>query len=322
MCNLLKRGVLWAGAATAAVAATNAFVAWNVAASARRLGGGFRRTPARHGDIAYSVSGSGAPLLLLHALVPGNSSAEWEQNFEALAANFTVYAPDFLGWGWSDKPRHILRPTDYAEQIRHFVEDVIGGDASTPCTVVASGESCTFALLAAQQAPQLFSRLVLVCPGTNEEYAAHSADDDSRDAKLHPLYKLLTCPVFGQFLLNALTSRPRLAAEIEQRFFNRAHASSSYVARLYQAAHQPSSAPALAAHFAGVLGARWQDAWEQLGLPTLLVWGREAAAFSQAHEWLALKLDTQIEVIDDARKLPHVEHSAEFNARVLDWLKV
>jgi pimeloyl-ACP methyl ester carboxylesterase len=176
--------------------------------------------------------------------------------------------------------------------------------------------------LAAQQTPQLFSRLVLVCPGTNEEHSAHSADDESRGANLRPFYKLLTFPIFGQFLLNALTSRRRLAAEIEQRFFDKARVSSSYVARLYQAAHQPSSAPALAAHFAGVLGARWQDAWEQLGLPTLLVWGREAAAFPQAHEWFALKPDTQIAVIDDARKLPHVEHSAEFNARVLDWLKV
>src|SRR5688500_10656114 len=112
----LKTGVLLAGAVAGALVATNALIAWNTPPLGGHLGGGVSRYPARDGDIAYFVSGSGAPLLLSHALRPGNSCAEWERNFEALAEEHTVYAPDFLGWGLSDKPPHFLRPQDYAEQ--------------------------------------------------------------------------------------------------------------------------------------------------------------------------------------------------------------
>src|SRR5690606_20118435 len=132
-----------------------------------RLSGGFNRVPLRYGDAAYFVSGSGTPVLLLHATRPGSSSAEWEANFDALAQHHTVYALDSLGWGLSDKPGQFFAAADYAEQIRYFIEDVIDG----PCAVIASGEAGNFALLAAQNSPELISKLVLICPHTTEEYS-------------------------------------------------------------------------------------------------------------------------------------------------------
>ena len=143
-CSLLKTGVLLTGAALIATAISNAVIAWNTPSLGARLNGGFNRVPLRHGDGAYFVSGSGSPILLLHAPRMGNSSAEWEGNFDELARQHTVYALDFLGWGLSDKPRHILRSSDYAEQILHFLEDVIG----EPCAVIASGQAANFVLLA------------------------------------------------------------------------------------------------------------------------------------------------------------------------------
>jgi pimeloyl-ACP methyl ester carboxylesterase len=322
--KLLKTGVLLLGATAGALAAANALIAWNTPPLGGRLSGGFDRYPARHGDMAYFVSGSGAPLLLLHALRPGNSSAEWENNYEALAEKYTVYAPDFLGWGLSDKPRHILRAADYAEQIVHFAEDVGGVKENMPCVVVASGEACTFALMAAQKSPQIFSRFVLVCPTSRDEYLEAGLSEEPKDARLHPLFKLLTLPLLGQTVLNVLTSHARLEADARQElFFDESCLGSSYAARLHIAAHQPGSATALAARAAGVLGGPWRMAWEKLAQPALLVWGRNAmpGGFETAPEWLALKPDADLEVFDDALLLPHVEHADDFNARVLQWLK-
>jgi pimeloyl-ACP methyl ester carboxylesterase len=337
----LKTGVLLAGAVAGAVAATNAVIAWNTPPLGGALGGGFNRYPARYGDIAYFVSGSGAPLLLLHALEPGNSCAEWEKNFEALAEKYTVYAPDFLGWGLSDKPPHFLRPQDYAEQIVHFATDVIGASQSTPCAVIASGEACAMALRAASESPALFSRFVFICPTTGAEYSAdqlleqlknedgedEAAKPDPADDKSapyqHPLYRMLTLPIVGRALLNALTSRARFEETRKHLFFNEEAAGQGIVSRLHIAAHQPGTDLTLAARFAGVLNAPWRQAWEKLAQPALLVWGRNAGpeGFETAPEWLALKPDADLEVFDECLLLPHVEHAEEFNARVLAWLQ-
>jgi pimeloyl-ACP methyl ester carboxylesterase len=320
-CRALQTTVLLAGAGLGALAAVNALIAWNTPPLGTALSGGFNRYPSRYGDLAYFVSGSGAPLLLLHALRPGNSCAEWENNFEFLSQHFTVYAPDFLGWGLSDKPRHILRATDYAEQISHFVEDIIGANpqgASTPVTVIASGEACACALLAAQEMPERFSKFVFVCPTTSEEYSpAPEPDEESEPA----LYKFLTLPIVGAALSNLLTSRSRLESDARQHlFFDKSRAGGGAVARLHAAAHQPGSGHALAARAAGVLAASWRGAWSALSQPALIVWGRNAEDFSTAPEWLALKPDADLEVFDHALVLPHVEHGDNFNTRVLRWL--
>ncbi len=314
----LRDGALAAGAALGAIAAVNTIIAWNTPPLGGRLGGGFNRYPARYGDMAYFVTGSGAPLLLLHAPRAGNSSVEWAENYEALARHFTVYALDFLGWGLSDKPRHILRSDDYAEQILHFAQDVIGCDASTPCAVVASGESCGFVLMAARERPELFSRFVLICP-TSEEYSL----EEKTDARLHPLYQLLTLPIVGEALTNLLTSRARLESEARRElFFDKTQAAGGFITRTHVAAHQPGASQGIAAHLAGVLKTPWREAWSTLSAPALLVWGRNAInnGFETTPEWLALKSDADLEVFSDALRLPHVEHAADFNARILQWL--
>jgi pimeloyl-ACP methyl ester carboxylesterase len=176
--------------------------------------------------------------------------------------------------------------------------------------------------MAARKAPQLFSRFVLICPAAREEYSTTEPEGKRKDARLHPIFKLLTLPVFGQMMLNALTSRCRLEADGKQRlFFHEGRAESGFVARLHTAAHQPGSATALAAHFTGVLGGPWRKAWSTLAAPSLIVWGREAEGFSGAPEWLALKPDAELEVFDNARLLPHMECAGDFNARVLNWLR-
>lgn len=317
--GLLKTAVLLAGAGVAALAAVNALIAWNAPPLSGKLSAAFNRTPARYGDMAYFVSGSGAPLLLLHALRPGNSGAEWENNFEFLSQHFTVYAPDFLGWGLSDKPHHILRADDYAEQIAHFVEDVIQKNgASTPVAIIASGEACAFALLAAQTAPERFGKFVFVCPAANEEY---SSEGEREDVRTHPIFKLLTIPVLGEAILNILHSHARLENDGKKNlFFDKSHVNKSSVARFHAASHQPGTGCALAARAAGVLGASWRQAWSTLSQPALIVWGRNAEDFSTAPEWLALKPDADLEVFDHALVLPHAEHAEDFNTRILRWL--
>ena len=58
----------------------------------------------RFGKIAYTQTGSGSPLLLVHNLLPGSSSYEFHKIKDQLAEQHTVYCIDLPGYGLSDKP--------------------------------------------------------------------------------------------------------------------------------------------------------------------------------------------------------------------------
>lgn len=318
--DALKLGVLCAGASIAAAAIANAVIAWNTPRAGARLGGGFYRVPLRYGDAAYFVSGRGTPVLLLHDLRPGSSSAEWEENFVALAQHHTVYALDFLGWGLSDKPGHFSRPADYVEQIRHFAEDVIG----QKCAVVASGAAGQFALLAAQKTPHLFSQVALICPPPGEEATSGNEAEEDEEAEAFPekrnlVYRALSLPIVGQSLTNWLTSRARLERKAQELFYDKTRITPGVISRWHVTAHQPGAQNALAAQAAGLLQSEWREAWSQLAVPALLVWGRLAPDLATAPEWLALHPQARLEVFE-AALLPHVERPDEFNARLLHWL--
>jgi pimeloyl-ACP methyl ester carboxylesterase len=158
--STLKTAASVLGLSLGALAATNALIAARASTPRHELGGVFGRYPWRYGDLAYTVAGTGTPLLLLHGLGAGNSMHEWSENFPLLRENFTTYAFDFLGWGLSDQPGGVVGWEDYVSQVNCFVEDVIG----EPCILVASSDACAYAIEAASRVPHLFSSLVLVCP--------------------------------------------------------------------------------------------------------------------------------------------------------------
>jgi len=310
--GLWMKLALGLGATIGVVAATNALIAHRTGPAKLELEGVFARYPARHGDLAYTVSGAGSPVLLLHDPGVGGSMAEWENNFDVLAQHHTVYAFDYLGWGLSDKPAHRYGPEDFIEQIQYFAEDVV----AEPCAVLASGRSGAFALEAARRAPQWFTKFILICPATSEDNEIHEVKEN--------LLPLLQAPIAGQSVLNLLTSRARIAERQRQVFFHDENkADDALVDRLYNSAHQPGARHGLAALFTGNLDYDWREAWSQLEKPATIMWGRDALGngLETAPEWLALSPDARLEVVDDAKLRPHIEQAEKWNELTLEWLK-
>jgi pimeloyl-ACP methyl ester carboxylesterase len=63
------------------------------------------RTHRHHGHtIFYALGGDGPPLLAIHGFP--SASWDWHPLWPELTARFRVVAPDMIGFGWSDKPRH------------------------------------------------------------------------------------------------------------------------------------------------------------------------------------------------------------------------
>ena len=136
--------------------------------SARRRGALLARPARRH---LLHTAGQGPAVVLLHGIYAGASGYEWRKNFDALSEHFNVYAPDWLGFGLSDKPR--IRYTDavYVEQLARFLREVV----QEPCVLVASSLATAYAVQVAHDAPDLVQSLILVCP-TGFRHLAHTPD--------------------------------------------------------------------------------------------------------------------------------------------------
>ena len=305
--------LLSAGALLGALAVANAYIQSKVAAPGNALGGTFARFPWRTGDIAYAVQGSGSPVLLLHGLGAGNSMAEWEHNFAALAKNHTVYALDFLGWGNSDRPRGEYSPADFAALIESFARNII----QFPCAVVASSDACALAIEAAKNAPELFTKMVMVHPSTIEEHSGALPLGGSL------IEKIAALPILGQSLYNAVMTRRYMRRFCENfLYFDKAFVDSELVSRFYKSAHQPGARYGIAAFLSGKLRHDARASWRESKHPALLVWGKNSRlnGVENAPEWLALRPDAELEVIDFAMLLPHAERADEWNRAVLSFL--
>src|SRR5258707_3465317 len=94
----------------------------------------------------YLRAGSGPALILLHGLF--GYSFSWRYTMPALAPYATVYAPDLLGAGFSDRPRgldHSMRGT--ALRVLRFVDklalssfDLLGTSRGGAVAMAVAGE--------------------------------------------------------------------------------------------------------------------------------------------------------------------------------------
>jgi len=110
------------------------------------------------GQIVYHVSGDGDPLVFLHDLFPGAASYEWSKVYPHFAATHRVLAPDWIGFGESERPDRPLRAEDYAHSLHEFCRATCGGRRPV---IVASGIGAALASQAAAQHPEFCARLIL-----------------------------------------------------------------------------------------------------------------------------------------------------------------
>jgi len=114
------------------------------------------------GYIFYKVLGApeAPPLLLLHTPELAASAYEMRKILEPLAQHYRVYAPDLIGFGFSDHPTIDYTADTYLTLCRDFLTSVV----KQPATLVASRISCNYAVGTAATSPDLCERLVLISP--------------------------------------------------------------------------------------------------------------------------------------------------------------
>ncbi|MGD9942291.1 MAG: alpha/beta fold hydrolase [Burkholderiaceae bacterium] len=257
--------------------------------------------PTPGGVSVWRSWGSGPPVVLLHG---GTGSwRHWVSNVHALAASYTVWAPDMPGYGDSDDAPAGADPAALAQVLSQALDTVLPGSA--PVDLVGFSFGGIVASHLAAQRPDRTRRLILVGavglgalrrPRDREMRRWRGLDDAqaSRAAHRHNLAVLMIADA---------ARIDELAIEVQQRNAQRTRFLSRGLSR----------------------GHALREILPQVAAPISAVWGRFDATSSDGietvvDEFRALLPQARWHVIDEAGHWVQYEEAGAFNALLLEWL--
>jgi len=263
----------------------------------------------------YLQTGSGPALILLHGLL--GYSFSWRFTMPALAPYATVYAPDLLGSGFSDRPPgldHSVRGT--ARRVLHFAEklglgafDLLGTSRGGPVAMLAAAES----MQAPPDKPRVH-RLVLVCPVN--PYSAHGR-------WLAPFFATRGGAAFFRSVLGQL---PSLYPYWHGRLYADRNKIPPGSLKGYTA---PLAIPGLFEHALSIVRTWTADLLELetilprlSSIPTMLMWGsKDPAVYVSSLKQLAQYFpNARVIVFPGVGHLPYEECPQEFNRALIQFL--
>jgi pimeloyl-ACP methyl ester carboxylesterase len=240
------------------------------------------------------------PLLLIHPLGVGLSRWFWHrfcQEFRQQGFQNTLYNPDLLGCGDSDKPTVAYTPDDWAAQLAHFIQTVI----QRPVAVVAQGATFPIALklIERTRAENWVKALVL---GGPPGWALITTGTSSTTQKL--LWNLLfSGPVGAIFFRYARREAFLKSFSRRQLFDDEQDIDREWLDHLEQDAEDAAGRYAVFSFLAGFWREDYTDTIETIQQQTLVLFGQEASGIDR------------ISKTDDAQKrlkdyLKHIPHSS------------
>ena len=259
----------------------------------------------KFGKIRYTVRGTGKPLLLLHKIDIGSGSHEWQNNINNLAKHHKVYAFDFLGFGYSEKPKLTYTAYLYTSLINDFIKNVI----KEKTHVIASCSASAYVLMATKFESKHFDKIMLISPTG----IAH--DNFCINSKY--LKTLLELPVIGTSVYTALSSRIAIKNHLMHYCLqSKASLNTEYFDKSYHTAHLGYAAAKfpIASLMSGYLDSRMTENIKDTNLTIHIVWG-ENSLINPFYSNSAINLEKYVyetTVIKNAKLLPHVEKPTLF----------
>jgi pimeloyl-ACP methyl ester carboxylesterase len=256
------------------------------------------------GQIVYHASGEGEPLVFLHDLFPGAASYEWSKVYPEFASSHRVLAPDWIGFGESERPHRALRAEDYAQSLQEFVRATCGGRRPL---LVGSGLGAALACLASAQHPELASRLFLFHPAGTADWLAPWVPSPLRSAAWTTRGR--------HWIYERYMAKP---AGIERWLAGRRSAGDPLVL---------SEAVSVYASFARQYGAEWAVArimsgrfrlealpeMDRLCVPTVVWWPMLAG---EVPGGLGGRAPVRVDCLEEAGALAPLDRAAELSARL------
>ncbi len=188
----------------------------------------------RFGKIRYQKKGNenGSPILFIHDLTVGSSGYEYHRLINNLTNKFQIYTLDLLGYGLSDKPSMTYTNSLYEQLVNDFVKNVIGKRTS----IIATGESVPFIILACHNNPELYNKIICINP--QNLYLQNQAP--SKETGFLKL--LFETPILGTFIYNILINKHSIEKNFkEEYFFHVEQIKEKYILNYLEAAYTKGS---------------------------------------------------------------------------------
>ena len=205
----IKKLIAFAAFTGTAMYAFNKFIDYTINRRGLTLGENENYYVWRNGTIYYEKKGSGTPLLLIHDLNPIASSYEWSKVIDKLSKTHTVYAIDLLGCGKSDKPAISYVNYLYVELVNDFIEHVI----QQKTELLVTGESFTFAVMAARMNQSMIGKITAINP-TDTTHNVQSPTECSRLVK-----HVFELPIIGTFIYNLVANKVTIQKQFREKYY-------------------------------------------------------------------------------------------------------
>lgn len=205
----IKKLIAFAAFTGTAMYAFNKFIDYTVSRRELTLAENENYYVWRNGTIYYEKKGSGTPLLLIHDLNPIASSYEWSKVIDKLSKTHTVYAIDLLGCGKSDKPAISYVNYLYVELVNDFIEHVI----QQKTDLLVTGESFTFAVMAARMNQSMIGKITAINP-TDTTHNVQSPTECSRLVK-----HVFELPIIGTFIYNLVANKVTIQKQFREKYY-------------------------------------------------------------------------------------------------------
>jgi pimeloyl-ACP methyl ester carboxylesterase len=191
-----------------------------------------------------------------------------------------IYNPDLLGCGESDMPNVAYTPTDWAEQLQHFLQTVV----QKPVIVVVQGALLPVAIALVQlqaNAPKNATTgvrgLVLAGPP-----AWAVITDNTPTWRQRLTWNLLDSPLGNAFYRYARREQFLRSFSIRELFADANSVDAEWLGTLETGAKNVASRHAVFSFLAGFWRQDYKEAIAAISQPTLVVVGEKASSISQA----------------------------------------
>lgn len=285
------------------------------------LSGTQRTVDRRAGPIAYSVAGSGPPVLLIHSINAAASTHEVGPIFEALVRERRVYAPDLPGFGFSDRSDRRYDPRLYVDAIHDMLDEIAAETGERHVDVLALSLSAEFLARAAVERPDAFRTLALVTPTGFDRLSGSRRGQAGGTREVPVLYGALRVPLWSEGLYNLLVTKPSIRFFLEKTWGSKAIDEGAF-RYSYLTSHQPGARFAPYAFVSGRLfSADIRSLYERLQLPVIVLHGTKGdfQDFSEVG-WTRERSNWRI-VPFATGALPHFEDPHAFLERYRTFLE-
>jgi len=255
----------------------------------------------------YHEDGQGDVILLIHGSGPGVSAwANWRLVFPILSQHYHLYAPDVVGFGYTDRPEGIQYGIEvWADHMINFIEAV----GERKVSVIGNSFGGAIALHMAKKRPDLFNRLILMGSMGIDHPIADGLDKVwGYEPSFENMKNLIELFAYDQ-------SMAENGDLVEMRY-------KSSIQPGFQESFS-SMFPAPRQKHVGAM-ALTIDQLQEINFPVLLVHGRDdrVIPLKETSYRLALALpNAQLHVFPECGHWVQIEKTKEFAGQVIEFLK-